>query len=178
MKSLQIIQTLSKIGKVLSKIVFVFSIIGAVGCTVGMASLTFGDSGVLKIGGVTIHGLIENKAGVDVNSLYPMMAGAMIVCIGEAVLARFAEKYFAHELASGTPFTVDGANEMLRLGVLTICVPLGALILAQIVSSVMVEVNGCGEAFGIDNGGSAALGIMFIVMSVLCRYGAELQTQN
>lgn len=147
MKSLQTIQILSKIGKVLSKIAFVFSIIGAVGCAGGMASLPFGDSGIFKIGGVTIHGLIDNRAGIDIESLYPMMAGAMIVCIGEVVLAKFSEKYFAHELAAGTPFTADGAKEMLRLGILTICVPLGALILSRIVSGVIADVIGCGEAY-------------------------------
>lgn len=178
MKSLQTIQTLSKIGKVLSKIIYICCVIGAVGCAVGIASLPFADTGILKVGGVTIHGLIVNQAGIDLNSLYPLMTGAMIVCIGQAVLAKFAESYFTHELAAGTPFTADGAKEMLRLGILTICIPLGALILSQIVSGVVAEIVGCGDLFKVDNGDSVVLGVMFIVISVLCRYGAELRTNN
>ena len=80
MKSLQTIQTLSKLGKVLSKINYIFCMIGAIGCAVGLASLPFADQGIFKIGGVSIHGLIVNNAGIDLTSLYPAMTGAMILC--------------------------------------------------------------------------------------------------
>lgn len=178
MKTLKTIQTLSKIGKVFSKIVYICCLIGAIGCAVGMASLPFADADVLKIGGVTIHGLIVNRAGIDLASLYPLMSGALLVCVGEAVTAKFAEKYFTHELAAGTPFTTDGAKELLRLGILTICVPLGTLILAQIVSGVIAEIIGCGEVFKLDGDGSVTLGVMFIFMSLLCKYGAELREKS
>ena len=175
MKSLQTIQTLSKIGKILSKIIYICCTIGAVGCAIGMASLPFADTGVLKIGGVTIHGLIVNRAGIDLNSLYPLMTGAMIVCIGQTILAKFAENYFTHELAVGSPFTVDGAKELLRLGILTICIPLGCLIVAEIVSGIMAGFLNCDDLLKIENADSVILGVMFIIMSVLCRYGAELE---
>lgn len=178
MKSLRTIQTLSKIRKILSKIIYICCIIGAVGCAVGMVSLPFADTGVLKIGGVTIHGLIVNRAGIDLNSLYPLMTGAMIVCIGQAVTAKFAEGYFAHELTARTPFTLSGAKELFRLGIVTICVPLGSLILAQIISAIVAELIGCSEAFKLDGGDSVALGVMFIFMSLLCRYGAELREKS
>lgn len=172
-KILNTIQTLSKIGKVLSKIVYICCVIGAVGCAVGMACLPFADTGILKLGGVTISGLIVNRAGIDLNSLYPLMTGAMIVCIGQAVTAKCAESYFQHELAAGTPFTLPGAKELLRLGVVTISVPLGTLILAQIASGVLAELIGCGEAFKLDGGDSVSLGVMFLVIALLCQYGAE-----
>ncbi len=173
MKTLNTIQTLSKIGKILSKIVYIFCIIGAVGCIVGVVCLPFADTGVLKVGGVTIYGLVVNRAGIDLNSLYSLMTGAMIVCIGQAVTAKFAERYFSHELTAGTPFTVGGAKELLHLGIITICVPLGAMILAQIISSIVTEFIGCGDAFKLEGGDSVTLGVMFIVMSLLCKYGAE-----
>lgn len=174
MESLKTIQTLSKLGKVFSKILFICCIIGVVSCVVGMMSLPFGDTKGLKIGGMTIHGFIEQRAGMYVNSLYPLMSGALIACIGRAVTAKFAEVYFANELAAGTPFTASGAKELLRLGIITISVPLGTLILAQIISGVIAEFLQCGEAFNLDGGDSVALGVMFIVMSLLCYYGAEV----
>lgn len=175
MECLKKIQILSKLGKVLSKIIFICCIIGVVGCIVGMVSLPFADTEGLKIGGVTIHGLIENRAGMDLNSLYPLMSGALIVCIGQAVTARFAEVYFTNELAAGTPFTTSGAKELLRLGVITISVPLGTLILALVVSGVIADFLQCGEAFKVDGGDSVTLGVMFIIMSILCKYGAEVK---
>lgn len=178
MKTLSTIQTLSKIGKVLSKIIYICCIIGVAGCVVGIVSLPFADSGILKIGGVTIYGLIVNRAGIDLNSLYSLMAGAMIVCIGQTVTAKFGERYFSHELAAGTPFTMDGAKELFRLGIITICVPLGTTILAQIISSIVAEFIGCGDAFKAEDCDSVAMGVMLLITSLLCRYGAELQEEN
>lgn len=178
MKSLNTVQILSKIGKILSKIVYICCIIGAAGCAVGLVSLPFADSGILKIGGVTLYGLIVNQAGVDLNSLYALMTGAMIVCIGQAVTAKFAEEYFTHELNDGTPFTQTGAKELLRLGILTICVPLGTQILAQIFSGEVAEFVGSGDVFKLEGGDSVALGVMFIVMSLLCSYGAQLREEK
>lgn len=175
MESLKTIQTLSRLGKVLSKIIFICCITGVVVCAVGMVCLPFADTQGLKIGGVTIHGLIENRADIDLNSLYPLMSGALIVCIGQAVTAKFAEMYFTNELAEGTPFTTSGAKELLRLGILTISVPLGTLILAQIVSAVIAAFLQCGETFKLEGGDSVTLGIMFIIMSLLCKYGAEVK---
>lgn len=178
MKTLNTIQLLAKIGKILSKIIFICAIIGAAGCVIGMASLPFADTGILKIGGITIYGLIVNRAGIDLDSLYPLMSGGLIVCIGQAITAKFAQQYFAHQQTAGTPFTLSGAKELMRLGIITICVPLGTLILAQIVSGVIAGFLQCGEAFKLEGGDSVALGIMFVVMSLLCRHGAELTTET
>lgn len=69
-KTLNILQTLAKIGKIISKIGYVCSIIGAIGCAAGIASLAAGATNVLKIGGVTIHGLIEQSDEMSIGSMY------------------------------------------------------------------------------------------------------------
>ena len=46
------------------------------------------------------------------------VCGWLIVCAGQAVLAKFAETYFKNKLQAGTPFTFGGAKELLRLGVM------------------------------------------------------------
>lgn len=174
-KSLKTIQTLSKIGKILSKIVFICCIIGFCGCIAGIASLAVGAGSVLRIGGVNIHGLIENASGLSVGTLYASMVFGMIMTAAEAVVAKFAEVYFKHELAAGTPFTFAGAKEMLRLGILTIAVPVGAMLIGGIVYGVMMcFVEGVQELDANDSI-SLGLGIMFIVLSVICKYGAELR---
>ena len=50
MKSLQTIQKLYQIAKVLSRIAFVCSIVGFCGCILGMITAAFGSSEVLKLG--------------------------------------------------------------------------------------------------------------------------------
>lgn len=117
MKTLNIIQKLSKIGKVLSKIMFIFCIIGFCGCIVGIFSMALGAE-TLKFGGVTLESILNTEAEVTIGTVYAAMAAGMILCAGEAVLAKFAEYYFKRELADGTPFTFAGAKEMQRLGIL------------------------------------------------------------
>ena len=138
MKTLNVIQKLSKIGKVLSKIMFIFCIIGFCGCIVGILSMALGAP-TLKIGGVTLKSILNTEADVTVDTVYAAMATGMILCAGEAVLAKFAEHYFKRELADGTPFNLGGAREMQRLGILTICLPIGTQIVAEIVHAVMEQ---------------------------------------
>ena len=61
----------------------------------------------------------------------------------------------------------------MRLGVLTICIPAGTTLLTIIARAVIAEV--CGEIadLRLDCGESIALGVMFLIASLLCRYGAE-----
>jgi len=178
MKSLKTIQTLSKVGKIFSKIAFIVSVIGFFGCVAGFIALSVGDSGIIKIGGVTIHGIISDNLGYDIGNIGAALSGWMIVCIGEAVLAKFAESYFSNELNAGTPFTLAGANEILRLGILTLVIPTGCAVAGSIVEGIIAGFMNAEKASAVDvyfdGAANIALGVMFIVISFLCRYGAEL----
>lgn len=179
MKSLKTIQTLSKMGKTLSKIAFIFAIIGFCGCIAGLISLNFDSGSLIKIGGVTLHGIIDNDSGYNIESIGTALAAWLIICAGEIVLAWFANQYFTNEQMAGTPFTQSGATELKRLGILTICISLGTSMVADIVQEVVAGMLNVTADFAtdicVDNEASVALGIMFIVISLLCRYGAELE---
>ena len=172
MKTLKTIQTLCKIGKVISKVIYILCLVGGIGCAVGIiCTALIPDS--IKIGGVTVHGLIESSAEVSMGAIYTAMAVGMIFCAGEAVLCKFAERYFRNELAAGTPFTLDGAKEMIRLGILTICIPIGTAIVAGITYGIMSAVFGKVADLDLNGSFSIGLGVMFIVTGLICRYGAE-----
>lgn len=156
MKTLNNIQKLSKIGKVLSRLVFVFCIIGFCGCIVGILSIALGAP-TLKIGGVTLKSILSIEAGVTTGTAYAAMAAGMILCAGEAVLAKFAEHYFKRELADGTPFDLGGAKELMRLGILAICIPIGMQMIAEIVYAVMEQALHGVAPFQSDYSGSVAL---------------------
>ena len=102
------------------------------------------------------------------------IAAGMILCAGKAVLAKFAEHYFKREFADGTPFDLGSAKELMRLGILAICIPIGTQMIAEIVYAVMEQALHGVAPFQLDHSCSVALGVMFIVMSLECRYGAEL----
>lgn len=174
-KTLKTIQVFSNIGKILSKIIFICCIVGAVGCALGIASLAVGETDVLRLGGVTIHGLIERSAETSIGTMYTYMTVGLILCIGEIFLAKIAGDYFKHELAAGTPFTFDGAKEMFRLGICAICIPIGTMIIADIAYTTMNHYFTDVADLHIDDYASAGLGIAFILVSFICKYGAELQ---
>ena len=181
MKSLKTIQKFSGIGRILSKIAFVLSMVGFCGCIAGLISLSFADAGVIRIGGVTLYGMISEKIGYGTGAAAAALFGWMIVCAGEAVLAKFAEHYFKNELKAGTPFTFAGAREMLRLGILTLAVPTGCAVAGSIVEGIAAGFMNIEKVSAMDmyfdGAWSIALGVMFIAVSLLCRYGAEV-TEN
>ena len=168
MKTLNAIQKLSKIGKVLSKIMFIFCVIGFCGCIIGILSMALGAP-TLKIGGVTLENILNTEAEVTVSTVYAAMAAGMILCTGEAVLAKFAERYFKHELTDGTPFTLAGAKEMQRLGILTICLPIGTQIVAEIVHAVMEQTMQGVAPLRLDNRRTLSIHTSRLLCIVLCQ---------
>lgn len=174
MKTLNIIQRLSRIGRILSKIIFIFCIIGFCGCIVGIFSMAIGAP-TLKIGGVTLESILSIDVGVTTGTVYAVSSAGMILCAGEAVLAKFAEHYFKRELADGTPFDLGGAKELMRLGILAIYIPIGTQMIAEIVYAVMEQTLHGVAPFRLDHSSPVGLGVMFIVMSLGCHYGAELR---
>ncbi len=129
------------------------------------------------INGVSIKSLIQPppEASVSIGDLYFAAACVMAFCAAEAVLAGFAKRYFARELADGTPFTLRGAEELLRLGVLVIVLPVCVSLLCLIAGAILALL-GAGSFETSQTGvfSSVGLGVAMIVVSLLCRHGAEL----
>ena len=182
MKSLHAIQKLSNIGKILSKIAFILSVIGFCGCIAGLISIRFGNGGVIKLGGVYLHNLIDSDYGYNLKSITAVLSGWLVVCAGEAVLAKFAEIYFKNELTAGTPFTTCGAKELMRLGILTIAIPVGSAVVGSVTEEIIAGFLHIEKAAVLDmyfdNETNIILGVMFMMVSLLCRYGAELTQQK
>ena len=173
----RVLQLIAQIGKILSKVAFVFSIIGICGCFVGLLSNVFGSGKIFKIGGITIYGLLAEFDAYNVKSISATLVAWLIVCVGQAVLAKFAELYFRNALMEGTPFTQVGARELRRLGILTMVIPTGCVVLAEIVQGIMtgfMNVMSDGWSLNFDNEASVIVGVMFIACSFLCGYGSEL----
>ena len=108
-----------------------------------------------------------------------VLIGWLVVCAGEAVLAKYAELYFKNELAAGNPFTFAGAKELLRLGIITAVIPTVCAVVGSIVEGIASGIMDVEKAvelnmpFGTE--GNITLGIMFIIAALLCRYGAEIR---
>ncbi len=180
MKTLKTIQTLAKIGKILSKIVFICSIVGLCLCGVGFLGLVIGGRDI-ELGSVTLHLLQTTGVNLTLGDVWVAIFVQAFECIGEMIVSKIALDYFKNELEQGTPFHMDGAKELQRLGIYTIWVPIAAAVVGEIALSIVVLLGDHTTQIvhtSIDCDGNISLGIMFLVASLLCRYGAQLQQEK
>ena len=91
-----------------------------------------------------------------------------------AILLGFAHNYLKHELAGGTPFTESGAERLKMLGIRCIYIP----IIARVISMAIAVWQGVSGLDIADNLPSVVIGIALIIVSVVFRYGSELESKN
>lgn len=173
MKTIEIIQKTSMIGKILSKIVYICCIVGLIGCVVGIIGIIVGDH-ALSFRGLTLHTLIVEEGGESIGTVWAAIVSGIIICIGEFFVAKLSYNYFRNELEDGTPFTEEGSKEMLRLGIHIIWIPIASSILTSIAKGIIEHIFIDVKPLESDVSSSVTLGIMFIIMSLICRYGSEI----
>lgn len=174
MKTLDIIQTLCKIGKIISKIVYICCIVGIVGCAVGFVAVIIGGE-IIKLGGMTLNSILQNEVQIGQGDVWAAIEIGLFLCLGEFFVARMSYRYFDNELKAGTPFTLDGAKELLHLGISVIWIPILSSVLAQIGQEIIAQFAEDVQKINFDGNNSVILGVMFIFISLLCKYGAQLQ---
>ena len=166
------IQLLYKIARIASKIIFILCIVGFCICVAGIAAMAIG-AGAVKLDGVALPDLMERSAGLSMAAIYAAAAVGAVTCAVHAVLSKLTEIYCKNELADGEPFTLRGAKELMRLGVLTIALPLAATILCAIGVGIAEHFFPGAKDAARGNYTSVGLGLGMILLSLFCRYGAE-----
>ena len=175
-KTLESIQTVARIGRILSTVAHVFCLVGGIICLVGIICIGIPSS--VRIGGVTIYSLLGNMEGLSLGTCYAATITGFIICTGACIVAKLCERYFKNELAAGTPFTLEGARELLKLGICTICIPLGTIAVACLCNAVAMNLFDDVAAISIDGSFPVVLGVAFIALSLVCRYGAEIRNDS
>ena len=97
----------------------------------------------------------------------------ILLALTDGILLAFALHYFRTEQADGTPFTKRGTDEIRRLGIRTIVLPLVAAILAATVHGMFHLPANAGSDW--SNAYSLSMGIVLILASLVFDYGAELE---
>lgn len=170
-KSLKTIQVLAKIGMIISKVMFILSVVCGIACFVALTALLGVQE--LRLGGTDMMEWFMKESGASMEASYYSCVSGFIVCAAQAILCKFSQQYFTNELSVGTPFTVEGAKEIMRLGILTIVMPCVALTVQEIVACIMLP-----DVADVvtEDLSELGYGIMFIVCSVIFKYGAELES--
>ena len=172
-KSLKTVQTICKVCKVLAEIAFVLLVVGAVLMLACGIFIGAGKMDALMSSGALVLDEMLQQSGVTQEYVTAVFICMTIIIVAEAVVAKFINVYFKHELKAGTPFTFEGAKEMLRLGIITIAVPAGASLVATIVFGIMAAGSGLDSEFNFEI--SLGLGLMFLALSPLLKHGTELR---
>ena len=172
-KSLRTIQIFAKIGRILDMILHILSIVGLVFCIIGFVLAVTGTS----LSYIFVEPeIISNYMKIE-NISYGAIAGAfvagMIACASGVVVTTFGGKFFKSELEVGQPFDYMVANKLKKYGIATIVSPLVANILAQFALAACFNYYGISQKMNFDLEIKLGVGILYIVLSVVLRYGAE-----
>lgn len=170
MKTLNTIQTLSKIGKILSKIIYICCIIGFCGCIVGIAAVA--------VCGMSLNGLVLFETGMGIGTLLAAIAVGLVYCIGEFFISRMAYRYFENELKAGTPFTFDGAKELRHLGISVIWISVVTAVIAEVAQGVIYQFLNDTERLSFEPFDAVAMGLLVIFISLICKHGAEVKADS
>lgn len=166
MKSLEIIQKIINVLRILAKIAFIFCIIGAVTAAIGTASL-FAINEDSEIWKKALEAIQPDT--IDLAAVRCTCLTGVIVCAAGAVLSWFSKRLFEDELAAGTPFDRYICKEILKVGIIYLAVSVvSGIIIAIIYACFKLDTDGSGFS-------GFTTGIVYIICWLLCRYGADVK---
>ena len=170
MEQLQKIQKTVHVFEILTKIAYVFSIVGAVFCAVGaLCALAYVSSRqVFSLFGEPITIFSTTRS---MSQTLAVLLADFVMITAEAILLSFALRYLKAEQAAGTPFTEAGAEQLKRLGIRCIWMPIVAMVVASVIG-VCYDVENIGSDSNLP---SLVTGIVLILASMIFRYGAALE---
>lgn len=164
---------LEKIQKGMKGLQIIFRIIlvlMAVGVILTSVAAVLVASDVLNVENQFFH-LLSDTAGMSKKHLVGILAAAGIALLFGCVIILLSHNYCLAELKEGTPFTNAGADRIRRLGIITIVVSLVSSFVAEGICKIM----GLTEWDTFGSGVDITFGICLILLSVVFRYGAELE---
>lgn len=166
MKSLEIIQKIVKVLRILAKIAYIFCIIGAVASAIGAASLFAIDENS-EIWKKALEAIQPDT--IDLAAVRCTCLTGVFVCAAGAVLSWFSKRLFEDELAAGTPFDRNICKDVLKVGIIYLAVSVvSGIIIAIIYACFKLDADGSGFP-------GFTTGIVYIIFWLLCRYGADVK---
>jgi hypothetical protein len=170
MSNLEKIQKGMKVFQLLSKIILVFACVGVALASIG-ATLVAAD--VLNMENQFLH-FLSVTAEMSKEQIIGILTAAAVSLLFGGILTAFAYRYFTAELKESTPFTTAGADRIKQLGIMGIAL---SVISMWIIDGIYENI-GLEQWNRFDDAGGITLGICLILLSMVVRYGAELEQKN
>ena len=173
MKSLEKIQ---KIFRVILKIVKVFTILSIIGAAIYGLFAIFALSEhyggkVFSIFGEEVS-IFKDEPNLLVK--FNELISSSLILISDIILLVFASSYLKTEIAEGTPFGEKGPEKLKKLGIRSIYIPIIAFTVAEIIVLITL---GEDSSFSIESSFSVITGIVLIIVSIIFKYGKELEVK-
>lgn len=173
MKHLQTIQKTFHIFEILSRVAMILSLVWAGLCLAGvLCAVVWYTGGTVPGDGQELVQALTSTSGLG--QMLGVLLSDLVTALTEGILFLMAWRYFRAEQVQGTPFTDSGAEQLKRLGINTILMPLVATILSAVIYGCF-DLSPAGNG---DNFPSVILGIALILASLIFRYGAELEAKT
>lgn len=179
MNSLHTIQKTYRVFQILAKVAMILSFVWA-----GLTALGAACAMVWS-GGGSVFGADRDLllALTETGGLKELMAECLadtVFALTDGTLFAFAYRYLKAEQADGTPFTQTGAVKLRKLGISTIVMPIVATIVSSVIYGCFEAVDTANSAIyaAVDHGDdlpTLLIGVMLILVSLVFRYGAELE---
>ncbi len=167
MKSLIIVQTICKVFKILTLIIFILMIVGAAGAlSSGIILWTVAPLVDMEILNVLVSDIGD---GNFVQLGFEAIASAIFLT-GQTVAMGFVYSYLKHELQDGTPFTHGGARRLLDAGIIYLTVPL----VAFGVSTMIMVCAGIKTEYSNEVSMMSLIGVAMVLVSFVFHYGADV----
>lgn len=170
MSNLEKIQKGMKVFQILSKIILIFACVGVALASISAALVA---SDVLNRENQFLH-FLSVTAEMSKGQLAGTLTAAALSLLAGSIFTAFAYRYFTAELKEGTPFTNAGADRIKRLGIIEIAL---SVIPMWIIDGIYENI-GLAEWNRFDDAGGITTGICLILLSVVARYGAELEQKK
>ena len=168
MKSLKTIQKTLRVFQILTKIIMILTFLWA---ALGMLSAMVWQRGgiVIRANREWLQALAKTS---EPDGMTAFFLAQTIQALADGTLLAFAYYYLKLEQADGTPFTQHGARQIRSLGIRTIVL--------SVVARIVIAAIGVALGLPLDAVGNrglvyaVAMGVLFVLASLVLRYGAEL----
>ena len=162
-KNLKVVQTTARVLEIISKIVFILCLVGAITAIVGVVILS------VVCFFPNLVDRIQDESGRRMIQLIGDCLVGVVVSIEGIIVAKAHKDYFAMEQKDGTPFTFEGAKAFRTLGIMNLVAP----VIAMVVAAVIAAICDCWNDIRLDF--SMGLGLSMILLSFVFAYGAETE---
>jgi hypothetical protein len=175
-KTKKVVLTTYNVLRILSKIAFIFCIIGAVFSLIALLMFANMSEEVLMNIDFSDPDIASLLSVIDIGQIPSFLTFififTLLICIASAVISKFSELYFGHTLDRRTPFTLEGSSEMLRLGIIMIAVNIALGVIVGIIYGIFTKLYNFPQ--GLNFNTDVTMGVFVILLSFVFKYATEV----